>query len=197
MASVPEKLHRIVARYMKEKPHGGIWLGDSSLLKLGHPAWSTENRDTAPTGWSAGSTFDDPSGVYDAPNRAILLGRGSDFGRGGSVDTPVHEFAHALDPAIGWRGSSPAFIEVHARVLPLIQETSPGSAAYFNQPDDFRGQRELWAEGFAWFNATHQPDGSALPGSSKQPAFLNSVAAGLHLRDYYQTQYSRLGITDE
>lgn len=51
LASLPDQLHRIVAAHVKEKPHGGIWLGGGNLHDLGHAEWSaTKRRDQKPGG---------------------------------------------------------------------------------------------------------------------------------------------------
>ncbi|MBF6467513.1 hypothetical protein IU427_20325 [Nocardia beijingensis] len=194
MASLPEKLHRIVAAHMREKPDGGIWLGDSNLLELGHPAWSTTTRRDAPR-WLAGSTWEDLSGAHDSANRAVLLGRGLRFAdcNVGGIDRAVHEFGHAVDHALNRPSQAPAFTEVHARVLPLLEAVNPGAAAYYAQPGR-KGKMELFGEGIAWYYRTEQPKASGWFDSTEQPVFLNSVAAGHHLTNYYQRLESALGI---
>ncbi|MET9030904.1 hypothetical protein ABZW96_35650 [Nocardia sp. NPDC004168] len=177
LASLPEKLHRIVADNMRKRPHGGIWLADAGLLDMDHPAWSATLRVDTPRGWSAGSTWEDVGGAYDPQHRAVLVGHG----RGRSYVTALHEFGHALDDALYFPSEQPAFSEVHARVLPLIQQTSPKAAEYYAQPNDV-GKAELFAEGFAWFH-------------TKQSRFLGSAAAGRYLADYYPALEAEVGIT--
>ncbi|WP_157181910.1 anthrax toxin lethal factor-related metalloendopeptidase [Nocardia testacea] len=192
LASVPEKLHRIVAADMRGQPHGGIWLGDRSLLDLGHPAWSAATRGGTPRGWPAGSTWHDVQGVHDPNHRALLVGHDKSSG---SSNVALHEFGHALDHALGRPSQAPAFTEVHARVLPLVQRASPVSVDYYAQPG-IAGKQELFGESVAWFYNTEQPgSGFSWFDNTEQPKFFNSVAAGRHLTTYFQALEAELGIT--
>ncbi|OQS16218.1 hypothetical protein B0T36_05430 [Nocardia donostiensis] len=193
LASLPDQLHRIVAAHVKEKPHGGIWLGGGNLHDLGHAEWSaTKPRGQKPGGWPDGTTWDDASGVYSEEFRALLVGHTQHTRK----DTAVHEFGHALDAAlsrpspIGRISQGPAFSQFHAKVLSHIQKTRPDISEYFARPGE-AGRRELFAEGIAWYNKTMQnpPDGTA------EPEFYGSVSAGRHLIDFYRALDKELGIT--
>lgn len=187
LARIPEKFHRAVADYMKESPLGGIWLGDTSLLELGHPEWSaaTRGEKEKPEGWPEGTTWNDVGGAYDLKHRVLLAGKPYE-----SV-VALHEFGHAVDDAFGMPSQAPAFARVHADVVSLIPYESSESAAYFAQPEGV-GEAELFAHGWGWFHDTHQPDGFVWFDNTQQPRFFDSVAAGYHLTDYYQALLSRI-----
>lgn len=177
LTAVPEKLHRTVAAHMRERPHGGIWVGDGSLLTLGHPEWSVATRGGTPEGWPQGTTWNDVGGAYDVDHRALLAAQPYES------DIALHEFGHAVDHAFGMPSQGPAFAEVYANVLPRIPHESSEAAAYFAQPGGV-GEEELFAHGFGWFHD-----------STEQPGFFDSVAAGRHLTDYYQAFEARIGIS--
>jgi hypothetical protein len=142
--------------------------------------------------------------VHDPNHRALLVGHDKSSG---SVAVALHEFGHALDHALGRPSEAPAFAEVQARVLPLIHRTAPTSVEYYAQPGA-AGKQELFGEGLAWFYSTKSPESgfswfdSTKPSesgfswfdSTKPPRFLNSVAAGRHLTNYYRALEGKLGI---
>lgn len=199
LASAPEELHRIVATHMKERCHGGIWLGDSGVLELGHPEWTPATRGgDRPPGYSDRRTWKDATGTYDWLERALLLGRHSPITA--SADVALHELGHATDHALGWPSQGPAFAAVYDRVLPLIRQESPDAVDYYGPSDSNdlnelnEKKEELFAEGLAWFRSTEQPEGFVWFDSSEQPAFFNSVAAGHHMADYFRTLEKTLGI---
>lgn len=187
MVSVPEELHRRVATHMREKPHGGIWVSDSGLSNFDHSVWSTAARGKGPQSWSAGSTWDDVDGAYDAAHRALFLGRSLRYPEGRET-VSVHEIGHAL----GWPSQAPAFAEVYSRVISSLEKESAHIVADFKHPGGV-GKAELFGEGLAWNYCTGQSEGFSWF-ESPQPAFLNSVAAGHYLTGYYRRLESKLGI---
>lgn len=181
LALVPERYHRVVAAHMRNRRYGGIWIGDASVLNLGHRKWSVATRHDAPQGWPSGSSWDDIRGVYDPKHRALFVGHDKATS---SVNCPLHEFGHAFDDACGHLSQSKAFTEVYVRVISLMKQTSPEAVAYYTQPG-YAGKAELFAEGFAWFYNGKQPQGLVGVDRTEQPMFFGSVAAGHHMLDYF------------
>ncbi|GAA5104458.1 hypothetical protein [Nocardia iowensis] len=183
LASVPAGWHRIFAYFARGRPNGGIWLGDTDLLNLGHPDWPP-GKEGGPQGAPNGVTWAHILGLYDSNSRAMLVGRGL----GGSVDVAVHELGHAVDhalgeqgkDAVGWLSDGEAFKAVHSIVVPYLRSIDPAVADMYAEPQT--GRKQLFAESFAWFHRTY--------GES----FSGSFIAAEHLTDYYRALSSSLRI---
>ncbi|MET8798455.1 hypothetical protein ABZV91_18735 [Nocardia sp. NPDC004568] len=183
LISAPEGWHRVVASNMKEEPHGGLWLGDGSLLDLGHPAHSAKSPDEPLPHRTDGMTWGEVPGAYAVKYRALLVGN-TRYSRPG---TASHEFTHAFDHAVGSPSSGSDFAEVYAQVKPLIEHEVPPHI--WTLPDG--GKREIFAEGGAWLNQNRR----ILFGDADhtiQPTFFNSAAAGHHMKEYFQHLESNL-----
>lgn len=185
LAELPHQFHEKVAAHMKREPRGGIWLGSGKLHDLGHTEWAaSKQRDQTPGAWPAGTTWDDVSGMYSEDFRALLVGHT----RYSRENTAAHEFGHALDASLNRLSHGLPFHRFHTKVLEHIKNTIPKLYEYFDQSDR-AGKRELFAEGFAWYNKTMRDPSDATP-----PEFYGSVAAGRHLIDFYRMLDKELGI---
>ncbi|MGW4095135.1 hypothetical protein [Nocardia sp. NPDC004750] len=190
--TLPERLHHYVSRHMSKNIHGGIWLGsEKNVLDLGHPYLSVARADELAQSLPPGAEFKTIAGLYN-PNEHAMLVSGR---RGGYYDVVLHEFGHALDHALEYPSEGKLFTEVHARVVPLIQQASPKAAEHFALAGP-AGRSELFAEGTAWFYYDSRPEGSGSGGwgDREPPDFLKSAAAGRYLADYYQAFEKALGI---
>ncbi|WP_141717305.1 hypothetical protein [Nocardia altamirensis] len=192
LAGLPKPLHDRVAAYMREKPHGGIWLGDGNVVDIGHPVWPEGNvAELQPGGWPDGTTWRDVGGVYLLEHRAVLIGRTLRSG----IQTWRHEFGHAVDAALGYRSQEMKFRAVHQAVCGHFVRLNSEEIKYFTQPDGL-GERELFAEGFAWYDSIRntQGPGILLPNTAPPPTFLRSAAAAQHLLAYFDDLYKELRI---
>ncbi|MFG1792687.1 hypothetical protein [Nocardia sp. NPDC049149] len=192
LAGLPQPLHDRVAAHMRTSPHGGIWLGEDSVVDIGHPAWPKGNvANQQPRGWPKGTTWRDVGGVYLPDHRAMLIGHTQ---RSDHL-TGRHEFGHAVDAALGYPSQEMKFKAVHQAVLGHFSGMNSEALKYMAQPGGV-GQSELFAQAFAWYDYVHKTQGQGilLPPTTPALTFLRSPAAAQHLIAYFDHLYTVLRI---